>query len=63
MFEIVFKIWYMIAILPFIVFLEGNKMFSDFLKKKNIYYHWDVFHSFLFILIIIFIIFWIKSYR
>ncbi|KKQ26966.1 MAG: hypothetical protein US41_C0027G0002 [Parcubacteria group bacterium GW2011_GWB1_37_13] len=63
MFEFIFKIWYMMVVLPFLIFLEGNKMFSNFLKKKNIYLHWDVFHSFLFILIILYIILWVKGYR
>jgi len=63
MFEIIFKIWYMIAILPFLIFIEGNKRFSGFLKKKNIYLHWDIFHSFLFVLVILFIIFWFNGYH
>lgn len=63
MFDIIFKIWWMIGILPFLIFLEGNKMFSNFLKKKNIYSHWDIWHSFLVILIIIFIILLMKGYR
>ena len=62
MMELVFKIWYMIAILPFIIFLEGSKMFADFLKKKGIYSHWDVFHSYLVILIILAVVLWAKGY-
>lgn len=63
MFGIIFKIWYLIAILPLLIFLEGNKMLSDFLKKRNIYTHWDSWHSLLFILIVSFIILWAKGYR
>ena len=63
MFAILFKIWYMIVVLPFLIFLEGNQMLADFLKKKNIYLHWDVYHAFFFILIILFIVLWVKGYR
>lgn len=63
MFDFILKIWWMIAILPFLVFLEGNQMFSNFLKKKNIYSHWDVFHAFLAILILFLAILLAKGYR
>ena len=53
---LLFFIWYMIAVLPFLILLEGNKMIDNFLKKKNIYHHWDMWHSVLVILIILFII-------
>jgi len=63
MLEVIFKIWFAIAILPFIIFLEGNEMFSDFLKKRNIYSHWDIWHSLLVVFIILFIIFWFGGYH
>jgi hypothetical protein len=63
MLEFLFKIWFLIAILPFIVFLEGNKMLAKFLKKKNIYAYWDVWHALLLILFIALIILWVKGYR
>lgn len=63
MFAIVFKIWYMIAVLPFLIFIEGSSRFAEFLKKKNIYSHWDIFHSFLLVLVIIYVVFWMKGYR
>jgi len=63
MFMILFKIWYMIAILPFIIFLEGNDMLADFLKKKKIYSHWDYWHSLLIISIILAVVLWTKGYR
>lgn len=56
MFEIIFKIWYMIAILPFIIFLEGSEMFAEFLKKKKIYLDWDIWHSVVVLLIILLIV-------
>ncbi|OGI71115.1 hypothetical protein A3C60_01660 [Candidatus Nomurabacteria bacterium RIFCSPHIGHO2_02_FULL_37_45] len=61
MFEIIFKIWYMIAILPFLIFIEGNNRFADFLKKKNIYLHWDIWHSLIVFLILLLIIFWAQE--
>jgi len=63
MFDVIFKIWWMIAILPFLAFLEATKMFSDFLKKRNIYSHWDAWHSALLVLVILFIILWLNGYR
>ena len=56
-----FLIWWMIAALPFIIFLEGSKMFANFLKSRNIYSHWDFWHSLLVVLIILFIIFYFKG--
>ncbi len=63
MLEFIFKIWYMIAVLPYIILTEGTIRFSDFLKKKNIYSHWDFLHSVVVVLIVLFIVFWIKGYR
>lgn len=63
MFLVIFKIWWMIAILPFIIFIEGSKMLSKFLKKKNIYQHWDILHSFIVVFIITFIILWAYGFR
>jgi len=63
MFAIVFKIWWMIAVLPFLIFIEGSKMFANFLKKRNIYSHWDIYHSFIVVLIILAVILWINGYR
>jgi len=53
----------MIAVLPFLIFIEGSSMFSKFLKKKNIYSHWNIYHSLIFVLVILYIILWIKGYR
>lgn len=63
MFEVIFKIWWMIAVLPFLIFIEGSKMLADFLKRKNIYLHWDIWHSSLLLFIIVFIILWFKGYH
>lgn len=63
MFALITKIWYFVAILPFLIFIEGSKMFADFLKKRNIYSHWDVFHSALVVLIIVAVILWVNGYR
>jgi len=63
MFEVIFKIWYLIAILPVLIFLDGNQMLKDFLKKRNIYPYWNIAHSFLLLVIIILIIFYLLGYR
>ncbi|HBB49566.1 TPA: hypothetical protein DEQ22_02100 [Candidatus Nomurabacteria bacterium] len=61
--QIIFKIWYIIAILPFIMFLEGDEKLADYLKKKEIYAHWDVFHSLIVFLIILAFFLWLNGAR
>ncbi len=61
--ELIVKVWYLIAVLPFVIFMEGSKKFANFLKKKNIYSYWDVWHSYLVILIVVAIVLWMKGYR
>ncbi|MEK9182659.1 MAG: hypothetical protein AAB809_01120 [Patescibacteria group bacterium] len=63
MIDFLFKIWYMIAVLPYLVFMEGNKRFTNFLKKRNLYSGWDVWHSLLVVLIILFVVLWVNGYR
>ena len=63
MFAFLFKIWYMIVILPILIFLEGNKMLAKFLKERNIYLHWDVWHSLIVILIILVVVLWTLNYE
>lgn len=63
MLDLLFKVWFFIVILPIIIFIEGNKMFANFLKKKDIYANWDVWHSLLFFLVIVASILWLKGYR
>ncbi len=53
----------MIAVLPFLIFLEGNDMLADFLKKREIYPYWDVYHSFLVVLVILYIILRVKGFN
>ncbi|MEK7219086.1 MAG: hypothetical protein AAB687_00225 [Patescibacteria group bacterium] len=62
MLDLLFKVWFFIAILPFTIFLEGNKMFAKFLKRKDIYAYWDVWHAFLLLLSIILLVLWLKGY-
>jgi len=54
MFDIIFKIWFLVAVLPFLIFQEGNSMLIAFLKKRGIY--WDIWYSLLFILLTFFTI-------
>lgn len=56
MYMILWFVWYMIAILPMFIMMEGTEMLSKFLKKRGIYQHWDMWHSILVLLIIILII-------
>ena len=35
MFEIFFKIWFLIAILPILIFQKGYEMYKDHMKKNN----------------------------
>ena len=63
MFAVIFKIWYMVVVLPFLILIEGSRMFGRFLKSKNIYSYWDMWHTVVLILIILYIILWAKGYR
>ena len=60
--EIIFKIWYFIAILPFFILIEASAKLGEFLKKKEIYMSWDIFHAFVVLLIILFIILLLNGY-
>ncbi len=57
-----FKIWYIIAVLPLFIFNEGNDMLASFLKKKGIYAHWDSWHAALVILVVLYIVLRLKGY-
>jgi len=61
--EFIFKVWYMIAILPFFIFIEATKIFAAFLKKRNIYQHWDVWHSLIIVLVILLVTLWMNGYK
>ncbi|KKR62078.1 hypothetical protein A2643_01600 [Candidatus Nomurabacteria bacterium RIFCSPHIGHO2_01_FULL_39_220] len=63
MFALIYKIWWMIAVLPFLIFLEINDKVADFLKRKNIYSRWDWYHGLLVVLIILLVILWLKGYH
>lgn len=63
MYMILFLIWYMIAILPMFILMEGTARLSKFLKHRGIYAYWDMWHSVLVILIIITFILYIRGYR
>jgi len=63
MFALLFKIWWMIALLPFLIFIEGSKKFASFLKRKDIYHHWDIFHSIIVLLIVVIIVLWQSGFR
>ena len=61
--QIIERIWYIVAVLPFLIFIEGSKMFAGFLKKKHIYYYWDIWHSYLVLLLIILVVLITKGYK
>jgi len=63
MFEAIFKIWFTIAVLPFLIFLEANTMFAKFLKKNNIYAYWDIWHSFIIVLLLFLTVLWVAGVR
>jgi hypothetical protein len=60
MFEVIFKIWWMIALMPLFIFQEGNKWMVKFLRQRGIY--WDVWYSLLVCLIIILLVLLIGGY-
>lgn len=62
MLEVILKIWYFIVILPFFILIEASAKLGEFLKKKNIYTYWDIFHSFVVLLIILFFILLANGY-
>jgi hypothetical protein len=57
MFEIVMKIWFLIAIMPLTIAQEGWKMFKKFMSKgKRWHYFPYVLLGILFLLLIIFLL-------
>ena len=54
MFQVLYLVWYMIAILPMFIFLEANERAVKFLGKHGIY--WDVWYSLLVVLVILFLV-------
>jgi hypothetical protein len=63
MVEFLFKIWWMIVLLPFFIVEEGSDMFASFLKKRNIYNAWDMWHTALVFFIILLIVLWVNGFR
>ena len=61
--EVLAKIWYMIAVLPLFIFNEGSDKFRDFLKRKNIYQHWDRLHSLVVVLLVLAAFIWFEGLR
>jgi hypothetical protein len=56
MFDLIFKAWFLIAIMPLFILMEVSEWFGKLLKKKKIYDHWDMWHAFLFLLILAYIV-------
>lgn len=60
MFQILFKIWYMIAILPVLIVTEGYKLLKKFLLKHNI--KLDPLYTILFVLVVFLIVLLLLKY-
>ena len=60
--DFIFKIWWMVGILPALIFADGTKKFSNFLKQRGIYTHWDIWHSFIVLALIVLAILWATGY-
>jgi len=58
---LLFFIWYMVAILPFLIFMHGYEMLNKFFAKRGV--NFTMLHLILLILIIFFILFWLLGYR
>jgi heme/copper-type cytochrome/quinol oxidase subunit 2 len=54
MFEFFFKVWFLIAILPFLIFQQGVVWFKGYLKKHN--REWDSIYYIYALLIVLVII-------
>jgi len=54
MFEFLFKVWYMIAVLPFLILLEGHKKLKTVLANHG--YNIDWTHTTLLVLILVLIV-------
>jgi uncharacterized membrane protein YidH (DUF202 family) len=56
MFELFFKIWWMIAILPVLILLKGYDMFKKFMKKRGYPMDWVYVAYFLLAVLVILLI-------
>ncbi len=61
MFQLIFKIWWMIALMPLFIFQEGNQLLVRFFKKRNIY--WDFWYSLLLVFVIMLIVLLVTGHR
>ena len=63
--QIIFKIWYMIAILPLLIAIEGYHMLKGYLTRKN--YWGDVRDNWMYVLlgflILLFLVLLLMGYR
>jgi len=59
--EFIFKIWFLVAILPFTIASEGCKMFKKFMDKGNRWYYFP--YVLLAILVILLVILLLLGYR
>ena len=60
MLEVLFKVWWMIAVLPFLIAIEGYKKLKKFLNKHG--YSPDWAWAWLFILIVFLIVLLLLQY-
>ncbi len=61
--HVIFAIKYIVAILPYFIFIEATEKFAKILKKKGIYDGWDQWHSLLVVLILLAIILYSAGVR
>jgi hypothetical protein len=54
-------IWYLVAVLPTFMLLDGSEKFGKFLKRNNIYDYWDVWHSIVVLLIVFLAVLYYKG--
>jgi len=57
---IFFVIWYMIAILPILIFQEADKLLTEFMKKRGL--NWDLWHTLFLLLVVVYIILYVTGY-
>lgn len=61
--DIIFKILYIMFVLPFIIFVEGSKKFAAYLRKKNFYQNWDIYHAFVVLGLVLIVVLWFLGFR
>lgn len=63
MFEILFKIWFLIAILPVLIVQEGIKIYKEYMKKHDNPTDWmHLVYVLLIVLIVIFVVLLLFGY-